>query len=131
MSLSRRAKGAEKAEVLIDWWDAEAIHGYFVAISPTGVKNCEANKVTKANLNALLALCELVMKKYFEGDDEFLRCAKRFLPTPDGVYDSWYIRELGYTIAELKKLLDDWDNIVAPDDELTYLADFFGDRELL
>jgi hypothetical protein len=96
------------------WRKSNQIHKWFVDNVQNGKDDCGEYKVTRLHLEKLLKACEEVMQDYEETGGTK---AHEILPTTDGCffgnqeYDSWYFKDIEYTIEIVKELLSNREDI--------------------
>ena len=125
-------------ESLIYWRKANQIHRYFVQEVQNGIDDCGYYRVSKEQIEELLRRCQEVVdrsetkidkvvvgqvhkegrwEKEYEDGRVIINpsIAEELLPAQSGFffgstdYDEFYLKDLEYTIEELKKVLEDFD----------------------
>lgn len=86
------------------WRKSNQVHEWFVTNVQDGEDNCAEYYVSREQLEMLIALCDEVIADSSK--------AEELLPTSSGFffgsteYDEWYMNDLKYTSATLKRLLE-------------------------
>jgi hypothetical protein len=84
------------------WRKSYQIHDWFVNTIQDGEDNCAEYYVDREQLERLISLCDQVIADPSEADELLpVDCDSPF----DGAYDDWYMNDVKYTSATLKRLI--------------------------
>lgn len=97
---------------IIYWRKANAIFKW-IDTHIKKIENLEEIPITKEQLLQLKKDCEKAIEAYKKGDIE---TCKKIMPTQEGFffgsteYDEWYLKELEYTVEEIKNKIENKDH---------------------
>lgn len=107
---------------IVYWRKANQIHKWFVDNVQEGIDDCGYYEVSKQHIEKLLEICELILDEgiiiKLQEEERIIQnkeLCEALLPTQSGFffggteYDEWYIKDLEYTVQELKKILKEFD----------------------